>query len=242
MRPFYYSPVVHILTSNCSRRSKDGAASQDTLAPSLVASVLRQHSTYPSMCQLTNTKSLRSVWLLKDNVEDPEYQELLERFLSLPPTAETKVRYSCVEFKHGTLIGSLQAEENSLMGKLALIEVYTRFKADIFLSSMPESSEPRKISGPQLELIILHAAIAIPMGMTGGEGANPPASTRNVLNTLANAEKFFWSTLALGGARGEFSRVRDTAMSLVLVRAFQTSLGKNSKNGACVAASLLGKF
>ncbi|KDQ13324.1 hypothetical protein BOTBODRAFT_133563 [Botryobasidium botryosum FD-172 SS1] len=168
------------------RRSKEGTASSDTFAPSLVASVLRHH-----------------IWLLRDNAEDPEYQTLLERFLGLPPTPETRT------------------EENALMGKLALIEVYTRFKADIFLSSMPDST------------------IAIPMGMSGGDGANPPTSTRAVLATLGNAEKHFWSTLTLGGVRGDVSRIRDTAVSLVLVRAFQTSLGNDGKDSAAIASALL---
>ncbi|KIO19106.1 hypothetical protein M407DRAFT_31256 [Tulasnella calospora MUT 4182] len=165
----------------------DGEAAASSVAPAVLASVLRQH-----------------IWLLRTEAgEDPMYDDLLSRFLALPPCVETKV------------------EENALMGKLALEEVQARLEADLFLSSLTES------------------AMALPMGMSSGEGIAPPTSTRDILASVVNAEKFFWTGLELSGSRGEVQQVREAALSLGLLRAFQTALGKGGKNNAIIAAALL---
>lgn len=80
------------------------------------------------------------------------------------------------------------------------------------------------------------------MGMTCEGVMSPPASTREALAALGTAEQFFWSALELSFDRGEAAHVRDLTTSLALIRALQTSLGKNGKNGATVAANLLGTF
>lgn len=79
------------------------------------------------------------------------------------------------------------------------------------------------------------------MGMSSGEGVAPPTSTRDILASVVNAEKFFWAGLELGGSRGEVQQVREAALSLGLLRAFQTALGKGGKNNAIIAAALLGE-
>lgn len=79
------------------------------------------------------------------------------------------------------------------------------------------------------------------MGMSSCEGVTPPTSTREILASLANAERFFWSGLELSSERGEVHQVREAAVSLMLIRAYQTSLGKGGKNGAIIAAALLGE-
>lgn len=59
------------------------------------------------------------VTLLRDAGED--YNSLLQRFSALPPTSETK------------------AEESVLTAKLTLDDVFSQFRADMFLSSLAES-------------------------------------------------------------------------------------------------------
>ncbi|CAL1698705.1 unnamed protein product [Somion occarium] len=113
-----------------------------------------------------------------------------------------------------------KAEENALLAKLTLDDAYARFRADMFLSSLAESP------------------ISVPMGMTGGRFASSP-TTQEILGTLNAAEKLFWSDLALVARRGNVSHVRDSVISLALIRAFQTSLGKSGKQGATLAAHLL---
>ncbi|KAF7793317.1 hypothetical protein EIP86_004429 [Pleurotus ostreatoroseus] len=65
------------------------------------------------------------------------------------------------------------------------------------------------------------------------------ASRQDTLNVLANAEKLFWSDLASVARRGRVFHVRDAAVSLALIRAFQVSLGRNGTDGPILAAGLL---
>lgn len=83
--------------------------------------------------------------------------------------------------------------------------------------------------------------MVLPMGMSSSDGIAPPTSTRDILASVINAEKFFWTGLELSGSRGEVQQVREAALSLGLLRAFQTSLGKGGKNNALIAAALLGE-
>jgi separase len=65
-------------------------------------------------------------------------------------------------------------------------------------------------------------------------------SPHEILTALDNAEKLFWADLGYTAKRGKVSHVRDVVVSLALVRALQTSLGKAKKDGAVLAANLLG--
>ncbi|KAI0089987.1 peptidase family C50-domain-containing protein [Irpex rosettiformis] len=158
-------------------------SSNDTLAPSLLLSILRQN-------------------IVMLHAEGGEYQELLDRLRSLPPTAE------------------LKAEESALMAKLKLEDVYARFQADMFLSSLAES------------------AITLPMGMKKQKNSIS-ASTQEILAILNHAEKLFWSDLGLVAKRGNVFHVRDAAISLALIKAFQDTLGKTGTEGPTLAACLL---
>ncbi|PFH48873.1 hypothetical protein AMATHDRAFT_148907 [Amanita thiersii Skay4041] len=144
----------------------------------------------------------QQIWLLRDEGGD-DYMALLERFMSLPYSARTK------------------AEENALMAQLTLHNVYSRFRSDMFLSSLTES------------------AIALPMGMTckAKEAISPAA--RDLLSILDNAAKLFWASLSFVAVNGRVSDVRNATISLALISAFQTSLGKPGKGGSSVAAGLL---
>jgi separase len=79
------------------------------------------------------------------------------------------------------------------------------------------------------------------MGMSGDKLFSLSPSTQEILTTLDNAEKLFWSDLALVARRGKVSRVRDAAIALAMIRALQSSLGKASKAGPVLTAGLLGK-
>ncbi|KIP07348.1 hypothetical protein PHLGIDRAFT_30059 [Phlebiopsis gigantea 11061_1 CR5-6] len=138
--------------------------------------------------------------ILRQNSE--EYASLLERFRSLSFTADAK------------------AEENALLAKLSLENVYTRFQADMFLNSLSES------------------IITLPMGMVSDRTVSS-SSGQEVLAVLNHAEKLFWSDLALISRRGNVFDVRDAAVSLALICAFQTSLGGSTSNSPTVAARLL---
>ncbi|KZO95424.1 hypothetical protein CALVIDRAFT_599208 [Calocera viscosa TUFC12733] len=158
----------------------------DALLPVLQAALLRQQ-----------------VWLLKEPSDTEEFEELLTRLLSLPPTRD------------------LKAEENSLLGRVHLHDACNQFRNDLFLSSLTES------------------IIAVPMGMTSGHSMVPSASSTQVLDTLHKAEQYFAEALELMLCKGRVSQTRRISVSLALIHAFQTTLGKVNSRGPRLAASLL---
>ncbi|KAJ6475784.1 cysteine peptidase C50 [Mycena vitilis] len=141
------------------------------------------------------------IWLLRD--DGTGYATLLERFLALPAGSRTK------------------AQENALMAKLTLHEVYGRFGTDMFLSSLTEST------------------IALPMGMSTDKALTLSPSTVDILHTLDHAEQLFWLDFTLFSRRGDASRVREAVVSLALIRALQTSLGKSGDQDPVLVAGLL---
>ncbi|KAF8212071.1 peptidase family C50-domain-containing protein [Mycena galopus ATCC 62051] len=151
--------------------------------------------------ELFATVLRQHIWLLRDNGNG--YAALLQRFLALPAGCRTK------------------AQENALIAKLTLHEVYGRFRTDMFLSSLTEST------------------IALPMGMSTDKAPALSPSTHDILHTLDRAEQLFWLDFTLFSRRGDVSRVRDAVVSLALIRAFQTSLGKSGNQDPVLVAGLL---
>ncbi|KAJ7273284.1 cysteine peptidase C50 [Mycena rebaudengoi] len=141
------------------------------------------------------------IWLLR--ASGTAYAALLERFLALPAGSRTK------------------AQENALMAKLTLHEVYGRFRTDMFLSSLAEST------------------IALPMGMSTDKTPALSPSTHDILHTLDHVEQLFWLDFTLFSRRGDVPRVRDAVVSLALIRALQTSLGKAGNQDPVLVAGLL---
>ena len=73
-----------------------------------------------------------------------------------------------------------------------------------------------------------------------GERLSSSPTAQDIAITLDSAEKLFWSDLALMARRGRVSHVRDAAVSLGLIKAFQTSLGQSLSEGPTLTARLLG--
>ncbi|KAF8842467.1 hypothetical protein BDN67DRAFT_965802 [Paxillus ammoniavirescens] len=115
----------------------------------------------------------------------------------------------------------IRGEEHAIMGKLTMHSVYEQFRSDMFLSSLTEST------------------ITLPMGMSGDKDLPLVPATQDILNTLGDAEKLFWADLALTLRRGTVSHVREASVSLAMIRAFQSSLGKASTDGPLLAVRLL---
>lgn len=79
------------------------------------------------------------------------------------------------------------------------------------------------------------------MGMLRTGQSDWTLPSPDILDALANAEKLLWSHLNLMAQKGSVVKVREAAISLALISAFQTSLG-NQRNGVpLVMASLLGR-
>ena len=132
----------------------------------------------------------------------------------------------------------LQAEEIALRAKLTLDDVYTRFRADMFLSSLAESGE--SICRPPHTVELICVAMTIPMGLSGD--APPSSASQDMLETLATAEKLFWEHMSYIARRGHVSSVREAAICLALIRTFRTSLGRGDLQTPALAAQLLGRL
>ncbi|KIY64248.1 hypothetical protein CYLTODRAFT_358669 [Cylindrobasidium torrendii FP15055 ss-10] len=142
------------------------------------------------------------VWRLRD-VDNSDFDGILEKLMGLPATAET------------------QMEENVLVAKLTLGAIYKRFRSDMFLSSLPEST------------------IALPLDTTDCQTTALSGSTSDVLENLNSTEQLLWNTLQLGSVDGNVLNLRDSTTRLALIRAFQASLGQVEKDSPLVVSNLL---
>ncbi|KAJ8693527.1 separin protein [Pleurotus ostreatus] len=115
---------------------------------------------------------------------------------------------------------SVKAEQAALVAKLTMHNVYERFGMDMFLSSITEST------------------IAIPMSMSRPEGVTP-SITHDIPGLLEKASQMYWSELDLISTQGEVPKVRNAAVSLAMIQALQTSLGKNGAAASNILVNLL---
>ena len=65
-------------------------------------------------------------------------------------------------------------------------------------------------------------------------------STREILAALDRAEDFFWTGFRLSSKRGEVSQMREMALTLTLIHAYQTALGQGKEETSAIAFGLLG--
>ncbi|EMD38775.1 hypothetical protein CERSUDRAFT_92811 [Gelatoporia subvermispora B] len=141
------------------------------------------------------------VCLLQEAGED--YHIWVERFATLPTNVEAK------------------AQEVALIARLTLRDVYARFKGDMFLSSLTDST------------------LTIPIGMSGAKATPLSPAAQDALGALLAAEKLFWSDFTATSSRGSVIDARDAAILLTSVKALQTSLGKSSTETSAFVARLL---
>ena len=91
-------------------------------------------------------------------------------------------------------------------------------------------------------VLIYFLAIALPMGMTGDKLFSLSPSTEDIVATLDSAEKLFWTDLAAVARHGKVTRVRSAIVSLAVIRALQSSLGRAAKVNPVLTTGLLGAF
>jgi separase len=80
------------------------------------------------------------------------------------------------------------------------------------------------------------------MGMSTDKALASSPPTQEILMVLDKAERLFVKDLAVTSERGGVSRVREAAVSLALIGALQTSLGKPGVKWPVLAASLIGQY
>ncbi|KAI5114969.1 hypothetical protein M0805_001887, partial [Coniferiporia weirii] len=143
----------------------------------------------------------QQVWLLRDELGE-DYETLLEQLLALPQ------------------LSNIEVHVNSLLGRLALYDIHERFRSDMSLSSLAEST------------------IALPMGLTC-ENSTLYSPPQDILEALEQAEEHFASDLARFSERDSVMNVRGAAVAAALVSTYQASLGKEIKDSPIFASRLL---
>jgi hypothetical protein len=173
---------------------------------------------------------------------DSEYGRLLDQFLALPPSSQTKVGFVANNDWCSLTLGIFRH----------ILDGRAWFNGEIELRGSVRSLPRRHCAqfSPGFQYVscllsmraspTVFSAVAVPMGMSGGEIVTPPTATRDLLSALSTAEDFFWSCLELNVDLGEVPQVRDAAISLALIRAYQTALGAKTKNVSTVTAAVLG--
>ncbi|RSH95601.1 hypothetical protein EHS25_000693 [Saitozyma podzolica] len=114
-----------------------------------------------------------------------------------------------------------RAEEMYLQGRIGLHEALEQFKADLFMSSLTEST------------------IAMPMGLPAKRPSERLSSRIKIQNVLERAEFAFRSALELFTDGAPVEVVRQARLNLALLHAFQTSLQHGSDTVTAAAADIL---
>ncbi|KAL5522623.1 hypothetical protein ACEPAG_8640 [Sanghuangporus baumii] len=143
----------------------------------------------------------QKVWLLRDTLGD-EYEELLEKLFALAqrPYVEMQI--------------------NSVLGRLALYDIHERFRADMSLSSLAEST------------------IALPLGMSS-EKRILPAPPQDILDALQQADEHYVSDLSRFSERDGVANVRFAAVAEALISTYQASIGVTYEDNSAFASHLL---
>ena len=76
--------------------------------------------------------------------------------------------------------------------------------------------------------------------MRGKEDRKSMTTTADIVDALSKAENLLSEYLNISTAKGSVIKLREAAISLVLVYAFRTSLGDRRRNLPAVMAKLLG--
>lgn len=170
-----------------------------------------------------------------------EYQQLLGRFVDLPPSGDMKVCLLVLSTSHTEAADRCPSRKRMHSWP---ISPYTTsiVGSDPICSSAPLSSPVRTLHHVAEYDPDSFLAIALPMGMTGDKLFSLSPSTEDILAALDSAEKLFWADLAAVARHGKVTRVRAATVSLAVIRALQSSLGRAAKVGPVLTASLLGTF
>ncbi|KZS96281.1 hypothetical protein SISNIDRAFT_438021 [Sistotremastrum niveocremeum HHB9708] len=162
----------------------------------------QKKTTEPLLPELLLRVLQNQVWLLRDATKE-ECDPVIKRYLDLHE------------------VSPYQDKEGVFMGRLVMHDAYDRFKTDLFLSSLTEST------------------IAIPVGMTFEKSLTLTPTARDVITRLGQAEKQFWAGLDAHGQSGPVWLVREAAVTLALISSFNSSLGRSSQELATITANLL---
>jgi separase len=88
---------------------------------------------------------------------------------------------------------------------------------------------------------MLLTAISLPLRAADGELRNSLSVTQDAMRYLEQTEKLFWKDLATSAQTGDVPHIRESLVSLALVKSYQTSLGNFDPRSSLMVANLIGK-
>ena len=164
------------------------------------------------------------------------FEQLLQQVKHLAASIGSKVRSAT---DREQTAHSLQADDLLLDGRVGLREALNRFKTDLFMSSLTESSKYQsRVRGYGSHLT--SAAIAMPMGTPEKRTKDRQSTRQSIKYILDQSEAAFLSALDLLAGNGRVEDVRQACLSIALLHAFQTSLGHGTSSVTAAAAGILG--
>jgi separase len=159
-----------------------------------------------SILAATRSKALiQQARLLRKLDQLDESNELLEQARSIHQGAMSEV------------------DELHILGTTAFSAALSRFKSDLFLNSITEST------------------ISMPVGTVNEVDDDIKQGRSAIAATLHDAETAYQRYISLRGNAGDITDVRDATVAAAMLRAYQASLGRNSVQYTRGAASLLGE-
>jgi len=129
-----------------------------------------------------------------------------------------------------------QADDFYLDGRIGLHEAFNHFKTDLWMSSLTESSGLKALDFEKL----LMPALAMPMGDPQQRTRDRLSARQSIQHILQRSEMNFVEALKLAANSGKVEDVRQSCLSLALLKTFQTSLGEGSSEVTASAADILG--
>ncbi|KAJ3998053.1 cysteine peptidase C50 [Lentinula boryana] len=135
---------------------------------------------------------------------------------------EQKEIYSPLLEKFGSLpsTSAIQSQQRGLSARLALHNVYQRSRSDILLSSIGETTIALSTSSSNLSISVTPTMV-------------------DIAKDLEHTEKLFWSYLSALGQKGFVPYIRESSMSIAIIKTFQASLGRFDPKTPLLTAGLL---
>ena len=120
--------------------------------------------------------------------------------------------------------------------------IFYRFRQDMFLSSITESSVYQTLCSKwDIAQPNQYLALAVPMAISSASKLVIPANS-DIIGPLDYAEKLYMSGLELFTEQGTVQHLRGAMISLALIKIFQSFLGHSSSTVFVIATHLIGAY
>ncbi len=135
-----------------------------------------------------------------------------------------------------------QADYNYLAGQLRLADTFGAFKGNLFMHSLPDCSKRTTTCDRIWVLTQAEAGLTLPVGCLNTPEPLIKDTRRDVVESLAQAQRYFERHLQLVRNSGEVPAARQAGLQIAMMKSYQASLlpyqGNLNSNGAEVIGSL----